>query len=99
MTKVNGWNNYETWNFMLHEGDYLEEIVTEELQEIEALHELNENVIIDIIEVTVVSHIESIEDEALTNTFGFVTDILTASFNEIDSIEIAKALYNKIVKP
>lgn len=93
----NGWTNWETWNFMLWEGDYLQERYEEELKAVDCLDyeddsqemkEANLQTAYYIIE----NHIEYLLDEALTNRSGFEEDLITHGYNLINKDEIARHL-------
>lgn len=77
MSKVNGWSNYETWNFMLWYGDVISDnIEYEDLNTKEA------------IEAEVQGYVDQMEEEALEGQSGFASDIISRAISMIDVEEI-----------
>ena len=95
----NGWANYETWNFNLWEGDYLNEI-TQELQD-DTGEKLDYGQVYAIVNGHLDTIIESKTDENYSDKHvftpnGFLGDLLDGALSSIDIHEVAQSVYDNL---
>ena len=80
----NGWTNWETWNFMLHEGEQIEYAI---------------QIGMDLKEVTdvVFTHISILaENEAMENISDIAREFATKGFDAVNIEEVAEAIYDNL---
>lgn len=80
---MNGWTNYETWNFMLWYGDYFQDLLQEMKDEGQ---ELTHEQVYEMIE----EHIDQMLDEKELK--GFLGDIVGHAVQQINIHEIVEEL-------
>jgi len=84
----NGWTNYETWNFMLWYGDYLQEMVTSYNGDLEEGEEkLDHGRTHVIVEGFIDDFLENSEIEA-----SFLSDVLGKCIQSVNIHEIVEHL-------
>ena len=80
----NGWANWETWNFMLHEGDSIQ-ISVQVGMSFEEVEDL------------VYTHISILaENEEMESLSDIAREFATAGFDSVDIHEIAEAVYENL---
>lgn len=80
----NGWANWETWNFMLHEGDSIQ-ISVQVGMDFEEIEDL------------VHTHISILaENEEMENLSDIAREFAIAGFDSVDIHEIAEAVYENL---
>lgn len=80
----NGWANWETWNFYLHEQEQLEMFLQDDMS-LEDVH--------DVVWTHISILAENEETEALS---GIAQDLLRMAFEQVDTDEIAEALFESL---
>lgn len=84
METYNGWTNWETWNFMLHEGNSIEYAVQVGMSYEE-------------VEDVVYTHISILaENEAMENISDIARAFATKGFDAVNIEEVAEAIYENL---
>ena len=82
--KYNGWANWETWNFMQHEG-YSIQVSVQVGMSFEEVEDL------------VYTHISILaENEEMENLSDIAREFATAGFDSVDIHEIAEVVYESL---
>lgn len=89
MTTYNGYTNYETWNFMMWEGDMLQDWAQDLQDEQEKKIEYGQ------VYEMVNGHIDQMIEE-LNITSGFAGDMLSMGIQRINIHEISEKIYEEI---
>ena len=80
----NGWANWETWNFMLHEGDSIQ-------------HSVQAGMDFGEVEDLIYAHISILaENEDVENLSDIVREFATAGFDRVNTYEIAEVVYESL---
>ena len=80
----NGWANWETWNFMLHEGDSIQ-------------HSVQVGMSFEEVEDLVYTHISILaENEEMENLSDIAREFAMVGFDNVDIHEIAEAVYENL---
>lgn len=77
--RYNGWRNWETWNFANYEMDNIE-------------YDIDDDMTIEDIENEVQATIDNLIDDS--GAEGVALDFMQASFDRVDTREIAEVLYD-----
>ena len=80
----NGWANWETWSFMLHEGDSIQ-------------HSVQVGMSFEEVEDLVYTHISIlVENEGMEDLSDIAREFATAGFDSVDIHEITEAVYESL---
>jgi len=90
MTNFNGYTNYETWNFVNWELDYLQEVI-QDLQD-QTYDKLEYGQVYEVVN----GHLDQIIESQELPTTGFLGDIVGNAISSIDIHQIATNIHEEL---